>query len=166
MENKCSSPFCARAPKEGREFDQEYIHYYEVESVANPKDFDPEHPEEFLVEKKTVEYERLPIDEYINQFASKVGLKNELRGVISKQQMDDFIAEHQAKPGFTDLTVLPDTAFEMSELAKKVDSAWDAIPAELKGSLTKEEFMKSITSQKIIDYVVSQVPKEEPKKED
>lgn len=157
MANK-NNPFCARKPrKTSRSYDKEYIHYKIVEEVADPESFDPKKPSEFLVKKKTVEYERLPIDETINQFASKVGLKNELKGVVSKQQMDEFIQVHQAKPGFTDLTVLPDSAFDIKKLADQVDKAWAAVPEELKGSLTKEEFMKTITSDKIKSFIDAKV---------
>lgn len=157
-----SNPFIARKARKGRTYDKEYIHYMEVEEVADPKSFDPEKPSEFLIKKKTVEYERLPISETVNEFASKVGLKNELRGVVSKKQMDDFILAHQAQPGFTDLTKLPDTAFEMDQLAKRVDEAWAKIPDELKGKLSKEDFMKSLTSDQIKAYIQSQIPAEKP----
>lgn len=159
-----NNPFCCRAPYAAKTFNEtEYIHYTEVEKVA--EGFDPKHPELFTVEKYPVEYERIPIHEYINSFASKVGLKNELKGIVSKKQMDDFISTHKASPGFTDLTKLPDTEFGMAELAVKLDETWESIPVELKGSLTKEEFMKTLTSQKIKDYLISQLPKKESKKD-
>lgn len=161
---KVNNPFCCRESFAEKKFTEtEYIHYMEVEKVA--EGFDPQHPELFTVEKESVEYERIPIHDYINSFASKVGLKNELKGIVSQQQMDDFVSSHKATPGFTDLTKLPDTEFGMSQLAAKLDETWDSIPDELKGSLTKEEFMKTLTSQKIKDYLISQLPKEEDKKD-
>lgn len=162
--SKANNPFCCREPYAEKEFTEtEYIHYMEVEKVADG--FDPKHPELFTVKKESVEYERIPIRDYINSFASKVGLKNELKGIVSKKQMDDFIASHKATPGFTDLTKLPDTEFEMGEMAVKLDQIWDSIPVELKGSLTKEDFLKTLTSQKIKDYLISQLPKKEEKKD-
>lgn len=151
-----SNPFCARHVYKGRTYQQEYVRYYDREVIADAEKFDSKHPDQFLIKKVSTEYERVPIKDYVNQFASKVGILNELRGVISKQQMDDYIETHQAQPGFTDLTKLPDSAFEISKLAEQVDRAWESVPVELRGKLTKEEFMKTLTSEKIKSYIVSQ----------
>lgn len=158
MVQKNNSPFSVRKPRKAkRKFDSEFVHYMVVEEIADADSFDPKKPGEFLIQKKTMEYERLPIEETINQFSSKVGLKNELKGVVSKQQMDEFIQTHQAKPGFTDLTKLPDSAFEIQKLAASVDKVWAEVPEELKGSLTKEEFLKTITSEKIKSFIDAKV---------
>lgn len=164
--SKTSNPFTSTFEYQGREFDQEYVRYYEKEVIADPDKFDPNNPDQFLVETVATEYERLPIKEYINQFASKVGILNELRGVVSKQQMDDYIQTHQAQPGFVDLTKLPDSGFEISQLAAQVDKAWSSIPDELKGSLTKEEFLKTLTSEQIKSYIISQASAFEKKEEE
>lgn len=163
MAQNSSNPFTARTTYIGRKFDKEYVRYYEKECIADADKFDAKNPDQFLIEKKVVEYERLPINEYVNQFSSKVGILNELKGVVSRQQMDDYITTHQARPGFTDLTKLPDTAFEISELAKKVDKAWEEIPAELKGKLTKEEFLKTLTSEKLKSYISTSIDVKEKK---
>lgn len=157
MAKTTSNPFTSTMEYKGREYDTEYVRYYEKEVIADPEKFDSAHPDQFLVETVATEYERLPIKEYINQFAPKVGILNELRGIVSKQQMDEYVESHQAQPGFTDLTMLPDTAFEISKLAEQVDRAWESVPVELRGKLTKEEFMKTLTSEKIKSYIVSQV---------
>lgn len=156
---KSTNPFTATMKYSGREYDKEYIRYYEKEVLADPEKFDPDKPDQFLITTKTTEYERVPIKEYINQFASKVGILNELKGVVSRQQMDEYISSHQAQPGFADLTKLPDSGFEISKLAEQVDKAWDSIPGELKGSLTKEEFMKTLTSDKLKSYFQNEVSK-------
>lgn len=158
-----SSPFCVRNKFPKKDFtEKEYIHYMNVEEVS--KDFNPEKPHEFLIEVHTEEYERIPIDEYINQFSNKVGLKNELKGVISKQQMDEFISEHKATPGFVDLTRLPDTDLAMKKAAENVDEIWNSIPAELKGKLTKEEFLKTISQEKIKDFIIQDYMRKNPPK--
>lgn len=164
--SKTTNPFTCTMEYTGREYDKEYVRYYEKEIIADADKFDPKNPDQFLITTETTEYERLPIKEYINQFASKVGILNELRGVVSKQQMDEYIAEHQAQPGFVDLTKLPDTGFEVSQLAEKVDKVWASIPNELKGSLSKEEFLKTLTSEKLKSYIQSQVSIETEKKEE
>lgn len=161
--SKTSNPFTCTMEYSGRDYDQEYVRYYEKEVIADAEHFDSKNPDQFLIETVPTEYERLPIKEYINQFSSKVGILNELRGVVSKQQMDDYVLAHQAKPGFSDLTSLPDSAFEIKKLADTVDRAWDSVPEELKGSLTKEEFIKTLTSEKIKNYLSSQVKTEEKK---
>lgn len=166
MEMKSSNPFTATAKYSGREYDTEYIRYYEKECIADAEKFDPKNPDRFLVEKKVVEYERVPIKEFINQFASKVGILNELKGIVSRQQMDEFVESHQAPSGYVDLTKLPDSAFEISQIAAKADAAWDSIPDELKGKMTKEEFLKSLTSDQIKAYVSSVVAKQADEKKE
>lgn len=164
MSKECTSPFVPSGKVFEKEFTEtEFIHYMDVEEVA--EGFNPEKPSEFLINTHSEEYERVPIDEYINSFASKVGLKNELKGIISSAQMDDFIANHKAKPGFVDLTKLPDSQFAMKEFSEKVESVWSSIPDELKAGLSKEEFLKQITADKLKDYVLSKMPKTDEKKE-
>jgi len=158
MSLQISSPFGSSVPVPTKEFtEREFVHYMEVESVSS--DFDKKKPSEFLIEKTIEEYERIPIDDYINSFASKVGLKNELKGIITKQQMDAYIEEHKARPGFVDLTKLPDSQFDIEKVAARIDEIWDSIPSELKGKQTKEEFLSSLTREKIESYVLSEVKK-------
>lgn len=161
MENKTiSSPFCSCCAVPVVHFTEtDFIHYMEVEEVGDG--YDPKKPSEFLIEKKVEEYERIPIDDFINSFASKVGLKNELKGIITKSQMDDFIETHKAKKGFVDLTKLPDTELGMKQLSDKLDSIWADIPSELKDGLTKDEFIKTMTADKLKAYVLSKMPKKE-----
>lgn len=135
--------------------ERELIKYGIQEEVADG--FDSKRPADFLINRKTVVVERIPIDEYVESFASKVGLNNELKGIVTKSQMDDYIAAHSAQPGFVDLTELPDTALEMEKLAKRVDDIWESIPTELKGSLSKEQFLAQLTEEKLQEYISSQV---------
>lgn len=153
-----SSPFCNfKAKKAFGVGESEFIHYKVVEKIVEPETFDPKFPDQFLVSKELVEYERIPIDEYINSFDSSVGLKNLLKGIVSKKQMDDFIARTQAESTDIDITGFPNSELELEKLAASVDSYWDKIPSELKGSMTKEEFVKTITAKQIAAYVESQV---------
>lgn len=161
MGSKISSPFCSRERFPAKKFvEKEFIHYMNVDEVS--KDFNPDKPHEFLIETHVEEYERIPIDEYINSFSSKIGLKNELKGVVSKQQMDEFISEHKAAPGFVDLTKLPDTELGMMKAAESVDDIWNDIPSELKGKMTKEEFLKTISSEKIQDFIIQDYRRRNP----
>lgn len=160
-----TSPFCTvRKVPVVNVSDKDFVHYMEVEEIT--EDYDPKKPSEFLIEKKYVEYERIPIEEYINSFASKVGLKNELKGIISKQQMDDFISTHKAQPGFVDLTALPDTVFGMEQMSKRLNEIWNDIPSDLKGTMTKEEFLKEMNSDKLKAYVMNEISKNTSSKDD
>lgn len=164
MKQNNTSPFCSREPYPEIDFtEREIIHYMEVERVS--KDYNPEKPHEFLIEKTYEEYERLPIDDYIDSFSSKVGLKNELKGIVSQAQMDEYISLHKAQPGFIDLTKLPDTALSMGEYAVKIDKIWSEIPDELKKGLSKEEFLKTITYKQIDEYVKSKFNDQEKENE-
>lgn len=159
MALKVSNPFIGKCRFPTLTFDErEFVHYMEVERVS--KDYDPKKPHEFLIERSVEEYERIPIDDHVRSLSSKVGLKNELKGIVTKQQMDEFIETHKAEPGFVDLTKLPDTALSMGEYAVNVDKIWEDIPSELRGDMSKEEFLKTITAKKIQDYVLSKIPKE------
>lgn len=160
MSKIIDSPFTASIKREGFTFTEtDYISYYEKESIG--KDFDPEHPDEFTIVKEFVEYDRVPIKESINAHASKVGLKNLLKGIVSKKQMDDLISKTAAVGGFFDATKLPDSQLEMEKLAGSIDSIWEKIPAELKGDLTKEEFLKTMSSEKLRRYILDEVARQE-----
>lgn len=164
MKQEINSPFTASINRTAFKFTEtDYISYYEKESVG--KDFDPDHPDEFTIVKEFVEYDRVPISESINAHASKVGLKNLLKGIVSKKQMDDLISKTAASGGFFDATKLPDSQLEMERLAGSIDSLWEKIPAELKGDLTKEEFIKTMSSEKLRRYVLDEVARQEAAKE-
>lgn len=161
---KISSPFMTTQVKVSKKFTEvDYVSYYEKESIS--KDFDPEHPDEFTIESEVVEFERIPISEEINSHRSKVGLKNLLKGIVDQRQMSNFISKSQAVGGFFDATKLPDSHLAMEELAGKIDSVWDKIPDELKGDLSKEEFIKTLTSEKLRKYVLDEVAKQESSSE-
>lgn len=136
----------------------EYVSYYEKELIADG--FDKDRPDEFLIEKKVVEFERIPISEEINSHRNKVGLKNLLKGIVSSRQMDDLIRRTQAVGGFFDATKLPDSHLEMEKLAGSVEKIWNSIPSELKGDLTKEEFIKTLSTEKLKSYILKQAEKQ------
>lgn len=157
---KYDSPACNTIERKAFTFTEtDYVSYYERESVS--KDFNPDRPDEFTIERETVEFERVPISEEINAHRSKVGLKNLLKGIVSTRQMDDLIKKTQSSGGYFDATKLPDSHLEMERLAASIDSIWSKIPNELKGDLTKEEFIKTLTSEKLRNYVLSQVKQTE-----
>lgn len=156
MENQISSPFAACAEKKGRVFiEKEYVTYKVVQKVA--KGFDPKRPEEFLLEDEVVVDERIPIEEEINSHRNQVGLKNLLKGIVSNKQMNDLISKTQSDGKFIDLTKFPDSHLAIEDLAGRIDKIWAKIPSELKGSLTKEEFLKTMNTKKLEKYVMDYV---------
>ena len=157
--NNCS-PFNNFAPKKARKaFDQEYISYIEVEKVK--EGYDPSRPYEFVIEKEVIEDERIPIAASINANRNRIGLKNMLKGIVSKKQMAELIEKTQSTGGFVDATKLPDSHLAMEKLAGSIDRIWSSIPEELRGSLSKEEFLRSITADKIKAYAAKALTKEE-----
>ena len=153
-----SSPFCNfKLKKAHGSGETEYIRYKVVEKIVDPENFDPKNPDQFLTKEELVEVERVPIDEYISSFDSSVGLKNLLKGIVSKKQMEDFISRSAAESADIDITEFPNSELELEKLASSVDSYWDKIPSELKGSMSKEEFVKTITAKQIQAYVEAQV---------
>ena len=82
-QNVISSPFCNFKKKKAFGVgDNEFVHYKVVDKIVDPESFDPKYPDQYLVKQELVEYERVPIDEYINSFDSSVGLKNLLKAII------------------------------------------------------------------------------------
>lgn len=151
-----SSPFCQfKAKKAHGVGETDYIYTGIRETVKDG--FDPKYPDQFIIEKECIEVERVPIAEYVNSFNSSVGLKNLLKGVISKKQLEDLISRTEASGGDIDITKLPTNSIELEKLAGSVDSIWASIPDELKSGLSKEEFIKSITASQIQNFVASQV---------
>lgn len=160
---KIDSPFCVTLEKEARgDWDKEYISFMEVEKVK--EGFDPSRPHEFIIEKEFIEDERIPIEQEINAHRNRVGLKNMLKGVVDSRQMKDLIARTQSNGLFVDGTKMPSSDLEMEKLVGSIDRIWDSIPAELKGTLTKEEFIASFTADKLKTYVKNAVSKEEAEK--
>lgn len=156
-----SSPFCVGVVRKGRKFlVKDYISYKEIESVANG--YDPKHPEQFIIEKKIVEKERVPIREYVGSFESQVGLKNLLKGIVSNKQMDDLISRTGSTGPDVDLTSIPSDSFEIEQMISNIDRVWESIPAELRGDLTKEEFLKSMTQDKLKKYIDGEIKKLTP----
>lgn len=158
---KSSSPFCVGVVRKGRKFlIKDYISYKEIESVADG--YDPKHPEQFIIEKKIVEKERVPIREYVGSFESQVGLKNLLKGIVSKKQMEDLISKTSSTGPDVDLTRIPSDSYEIEQMISNIDRVWDSIPKELRGDLTKEEFLKSMTQEKLKKYIDGEIKKLTP----
>lgn len=160
MEKKIDSPFCATAEKVAKsDFDKEYISYIEVQKVKDG--FDPERPHEFIIESEFIEDQRVPIEQEINAHRNRVGLKNMLKGVVSSRQMSDLIEQTKSSGLFVDGTKMPTSDLEMEKLVGSIDKVWSEIPDDLKGSLTKEEFIASITADKLKAYVKNATKVEE-----
>ena len=45
---------------------------------------------------------------------------------------------------------------------ENIDRVWDSIPKELRGDLTKEEFLKSMTQEKLKKYIDGEIKKLTP----
>lgn len=151
---KIDSPFCATAEKVARsDFDKEYVSYIEVQKVKDG--FDPERPHEFIIESEFIEDQRIPIEDEINAHRNRVGLKNMLKGIVSSRQMSDLIEKTQSSGLFVDGTQMPSSDLEMEKLVGSINKIWDSIPEDLKGDLSKEEFLASITADRIKKYVSS-----------
>lgn len=151
---KINSPFCTTAEKIAiGNFDQEYVSYIEVQKVKDG--FDPERPHEFVIESEFVEDQRIPIEDELNSHRNRVGLKNMLKGIVSSRQMSDLIEKTQSNGLFVDGTHMPNSDLEMEKLVGNINKIWDSIPDDLKGDLSKEEFMASITADRIKKYVSS-----------
>lgn len=155
MENKTiDSPFCATCEKVAKgNFDTEYISYIEVQKVKDG--FNPDRPHEFIIESEFVEDQRIPIEDELNSHRNRVGLKNMLKGIVSSRQMSDLIEKTKSNGLFVDGTQIPSSDLKMEKLVGNINKIWDSIPADLKGDLSKEEFMASITADRIKKFVTS-----------
>lgn len=154
MEKKIDSPFCSTLEKVAKkDFDKDYVSYIEVQKVK--EGFDPNRPHEFVIETEFIEDQRVPIEQEINAHRNRVGLKNMLAGVVSSRQMSDLIERTKSSGLFVDGSKMPNSDLEMERLVGSIDKLWDTIPSDLKGDLTKEEFISSITAEKVKKYIAT-----------
>lgn len=132
--------------------DVELTIYYMRDHV---KEVDPEDDGNFIIEKRPAIYSREKLNAKIQSYASDVDLKQMIGRINSKEEFAELVArtglpqsgEIIDQRPFENLTEL-----EAEALIKRGESAWLSLPDDLKGDLSKEEFLKNFNAQMLIDY--------------
>lgn len=131
----------------------ELVTYYPKEHITY---VDPEDSGNFIREIRPEVFSRVKLNEQIRSFKSDVDLKTLIAKVQTPEEMNELV--NQMKLG-QDGQVFDETIFEgltalqAEQLIKRGEEAWAKMPIELKGDLTKEEFLASMTNEKIRAYV-------------
>lgn len=119
-------------------------------------DGDPKDPTNFLVVKKAVVKEKIPLNEYIQQFDREVELKEKIARIQTKEEYTEFLAE-TSLPADGKVYVQQDylSDLQMDEIIKRGKAAFEALDPSLKKDMTKEEFLKSF-NQKAMDAFIAE----------
>lgn len=107
---------------------------------------DGDNPEDFHIEKKK-EVKKTNIDKFINSFADDAGIMNTLKKVAEGDNSGLVNRIHR------------DTTRDPASLADipSTNDAFEAIDKELRGDLSKEDFIKSLSEEKIKAYIEKKV---------
>ena len=113
--------------------------------------------EEFYTTKKYKQVGKHSRSKELNKYANDVGCYNIIKK-YAKQGIDAGDGRFMAKgPAFTDATKLPRDLEGTLDLAKNLDpktsEIWKALPKELKGNMTLEEFSTKFDAKMFGDYI-------------
>lgn len=135
----------------GRRFDKpediDIIEYYDKDVVVKTG----EGEDDYKIEKKLVEYNRVNRDKYIQSFSDEVGITNILKKVaLGGVDVEQF----KAKPGFVDMTQFPQGYGDAEKmLVDQRKEIWDSLPDELRTKMNYSDFVKDDSVVGIIqDY--------------
>lgn len=132
--------------------DVELTIYYMRDHV---KEVDPADDGNFIIEKRPAIFSREKLNEKIQSYASDVDLKQMIGRINSKEEFAELVARTGLPQSGETIDQRPFenlTDLQAEELIAKGEAAWASLPAELKGDLTKEEFLKNFNTQMLVDY--------------
>ena len=125
-----------------RKFQEDYFEIIEKDQYIK----DGDGPEDFHIEKKK-EVKKTNIDKFINSYADDAGIMNTLKKIAEGDNSGLVNRLHR------------DTTKDPASLADipSIEEAFEAIDKELRGDLSKEDFIKSLTEDKINAYIEKKV---------
>lgn len=145
-----SSGFGCRKTFEGeKDFDQYYIDR-ELKQVAVKTG---EGEEDFVLQTKEVVTKR-PIAEVINSQANDVGIESYLRRV---QQEGGEVPQVVVGDQVNDFTNCPEDLASLASLGESAKTKFAQLDPELTQGLSIEEFLSSLSKQKLEDYFASKI---------
>lgn len=111
---------------------------------------------DFIVEKRLEVYKTYNRDKFIQDQSDDVGILNVLKRVALSGQ--DLTQEnpYAAKPGYFDMTEVPEDLAGVNDLVVKAKEIWNGLPEDLKGNMDYETFVKTMTTQKVYDALKAQ----------
>lgn len=115
-------------------------------------------PTNFLVVKKAVVKERIPLNEYIQQFDREVELKEKIARIQTKEEYNEFIAQTAlAADGKTYVQQDYFSDLQMEEIIQRGEAAFAALDPELKKDLSKEEFLASFNQKTMDNFIAEKI---------
>lgn len=145
-----SSGFCCRKDFEGeKDFDEFYLDR-ELRQVATKTG---EGDEDFIIQTKEVVTKR-PIAEVINSQANDVGIESYLRRV---QQEGGEVPNIIVTDEIQDFENCPEDLAALAALGENAKSKYAQLDPELTKGLSIEDFLSSLTKQKLEDYFASKI---------
>lgn len=144
---------------------EDIVEYYDKEIVKKIG----EGEDEFVIEKKATEFNRMNRDDFIKSHASEVGVKNQIAKAIREGESPSVVLTEKFKSpqkGFVDEIKVEDALANPDELAKKVQSSLKRLPKDLRDKKSAREIseMSDIDIKKYVDDAVSQYFKAREKK--
>lgn len=147
-----------------KDFDQEYIDRKIIQVVKKVGKGE----EDYILEEKVIET-ATPIDDVIQSQFDEAGIQAYLKPFIAAgEDLPDVKVDNDK---VVDFTKCPEELADVSKLNETVMKAYGAIDPALKGnSKSVEEFLNSLTQEKIDTYIQSKIEnvskKEEVKKDE
>lgn len=114
---------------------------------------DPDDATNFLTVEKAVVAQRIPLNEYIQQFDRETDLKEKIARIHSQEEFNDFIAQTGLGSGqiYEQQDYLSD--IEIEKIIEKGELAWNTLDADLKKGMDKETFVKSFNQEYFNKYI-------------
>ena len=136
--------------------DKNITESYEKEVVKKIGDGE----DDFIIEKVVAVYKTYNRDKFIQDQSDDVGILNILKKVALSG--DDLTQENPfaAKPGYFDMTQVPEDLAGVQDLVSKAKEVWDTLPEDLKGNLDYETFVKTMSTQKVYDALLKKAQDE------
>lgn len=142
-------------------FDQYYIDY-EVVQVCKPVEGGSE--EDFIITEKIKESKR-KIQDVLDSQADDVGLDNVLRKFALTGDPSVLPAPVEMSDEILDLTTFPEDSADYMDYVQNLNKAYYSLPEDLRKDMNPQEFVNSMTPEKLKNYIDSKKKVEEPKKE-
>ena len=98
--------------------------------------------------------EKIPIKQLVQSHANEVGVANIIRRIL---QTGDMSLLNQREAQYVDTTKLPKSIGQVQEKAIALESIYASIPADLKKDMTLEQFVTTMTNEKIKAYYDKQL---------
>lgn len=149
-------PLCARKFDGQKDFDKYYIDR-QVKQVVKKTG---EGEDDFILVDKIIESKR-DIQETIQSQVGDVGIEAYMKPYIMS---GEEVPEVKVTDDIQDFTEMPDTLADAILLGESSRKKFEALPKELKGKMTYEEFMTNFTQSMFDSFIEKITPK--PEKEE